>query len=51
MITLKNMVKENKNQEFRLKNKEETRNYFIEEISNNELMSKSTLRLYFFKLY
>ena len=32
MITLKNMVEENISQEFRLKNKDETRNYFIEEI-------------------
>ena len=35
------MVEENKSQEFRLKKKiDETRNYFIEEIEQNELMSK-----------
>ena len=34
------MSKENISQEFRLKNIEETRNYFIKEIYQNELMSK-----------
>ena len=35
------MVEENKSQEFRLIKKiDETRNYFIEEIEQNELMSK-----------
>ena len=34
------MFEENKSQEFRLKNLNETRNYFIEEINQNELMSK-----------
>ena len=29
-----------KSQEFRLKNKDETRNYFIEKVKENELMSK-----------
>ena len=33
------MVKENISQEFRLKNVDETRNYFVEEIEQNELMS------------
>ena len=33
---LKNMVEENISQEFRLKNIDETRNYFLKEISNNE---------------
>ena len=33
------MSEENISQEFRLKNKEETRNYFIKEIDPNELMS------------
>ena len=32
------MVEENISQEFRLKNKDETRNYFVEEIVQNELM-------------
>ena len=36
----KNMVEENISQEFRLKNIDETRNYLIEEINRNELMSK-----------
>ena len=34
------MVKENIIQEFRLKKIDETRNYLIEEIKQNELMSK-----------
>ena len=34
------MVEENISQEFRLKNIGETRNYFLEEIKKNELMSK-----------
>ena len=34
------MAEENMNQEFRLKNIDGTRNYFIEEINQNELMSK-----------
>ena len=34
------MVEENINQEFKLKNIDETRNYFLEEIKQNELMSK-----------
>ena len=34
------MSEENISQEFRLKNIDEIRNYFIEEISQNELMSK-----------
>ena len=34
------MAEENIGQEFRLKNMEETRNYFIEEINQNRLMSK-----------
>ena len=34
------MAEENKSQEFRLKNIHETRNYFLEEIKQNELMSK-----------
>ena len=34
------MVEENIRQEFRLKNKDEARNYFLEEIKQNELMSR-----------
>ena len=34
------MVKENIFQEFKLKNINETRNYFLEEIEQNELMSR-----------
>ena len=34
------MVKENVSQEFTLKNIDETRNYFIEEINRKELMSE-----------
>ena len=33
------MVEEHINQELRLKNIDETRNYFLEEIEQNELMS------------
>ena len=36
----KNMAEENISQEFRLKNIDETRNYLIEEINQNELTSK-----------
>ena len=38
----KNMTEENISQEFRLKNIDETRNYLIEKINRNELMSEST---------
>ena len=34
------MVEENISQEFRLKNIDETRNYLLEEIKQNELMSR-----------
>ena len=37
---LKNMVEENISQEFWLKNIDETRNYFLEEIQQNEMISK-----------
>ena len=37
---LKNITEENISQEFRLKNVDETRNYFLEEIKQNELMTK-----------
>ena len=36
----KNIVEEDISQEFRLKNKDETKNYLIEELNRNELMSK-----------
>ena len=35
-----NMTKENISQEFRLKNIDETRTYFIEKLKQNELISK-----------
>ena len=34
------MIKENRIQEFRLKNIDEARNHFIKEIDQNDLMSK-----------
>ena len=34
------MIQENTSQEFRFKNIDETRNYFVEEIKQNELMRK-----------
>ena len=41
VITLKkNMAKKNINREFRLKNTDEPRHYFIGEINQNDLMSK-----------
>ena len=40
LITLKKMVQHNISQELRLKNIDETRNYFIEEIKQNEFMSE-----------
>ena len=39
------MVEENISQKFRLKNIDETRNYFLEEIEQNELMSRKQKRL------
>ena len=46
------MTKENISQEFRLKNIDETRNYFAEEINQNELMSKKYRKvLYGFELH
>ena len=36
----KNVVEENISQEFRLKNIDETRNYFLKETDQDELMSK-----------
>ena len=38
------MTEENINQEFRLKNIDETRNYLIEKINWNELMNKKHKR-------
>ena len=40
---------ENISQEFRLKNIDETRNYLIEEINQNELMSKKHKNVYGFR--
>ena len=40
------MSEENISQEFRLKNKDETRNYLTEEINQNELMSKKHRKIY-----
>ena len=37
---LKNIVEENISQDFRLKDIDEIRNYFLEEINQNELMSR-----------
>ena len=39
------MTEENISQEFRLKNIDETRNYSIEEINRNELISKKHKRV------
>ena len=40
------MSEENISQEFRLKNIHETRNYFLEEIKQNELITKQQKRFY-----
>ena len=40
------MVEENINQEFRLKNIDEARNYFLEEIKQYELMSEKRKNIY-----
>ena len=45
------MVQENKSQVFRLKNIDQARNYFIEEIKQNELRVKSKNILWGFELY
>ena len=39
------MAEENIIQEFRMKNREETKNYFIEERNHNELMSKKNKKI------
>ena len=39
------MVEENISQEFRLNTIDETRNYFLEQIEQNELMSRNYLEL------
>ena len=36
----KNMTEENESQEFRLKNIDKTKNYFIREVEQKELMTK-----------
>ena len=40
------MFEENISQEFRLKNIDETRNYFIKEINQNESMSKNYKKIF-----
>ena len=40
------MTEENTSQVFRLKNIDETRNYFIEKINQNELMSKKHKKVF-----
>ena len=40
------MSEENKSQEFRLKNIDETRNYLIKKINQNELISKKYKKAY-----
>ena len=45
IFTLKNMGEENISQKFRLKNIDKTRNNFIEEIDQNEMMSKKHRRV------
>ena len=39
-LLLKNIVKENKKQKLRQENMDKAKNYFIEEIKQNELMRK-----------
>ena len=47
------MYQENLSQEFRLRNIDETRNYFVKEIKQNELMSNKQKKkgLYYSKPY
>ena len=40
------MKEKNISQEFRLKNIDKTRNYFLEEIEQNELMSRKNKKVY-----
>ena len=40
-------VRQNVSQKFRLENVDETRNYFIEEINQNELMNKKHKNFFF----
>ena len=42
----KNMIEENISQEFRLKNIDEARNYFLEEIKQYESMSEKRKNIY-----
>ena len=42
----KNLIEENINQERRLKKTDETRNYLIEEINRNELISTKPKKVY-----
>ena len=39
------MVQENISQEFRLKNRDETRNYFIEKVNQNKLISNEQRKI------
>ena len=49
---MKKLTEENVSQEFRLKNTDKTRDYFIKEIKQNELMSKKhKMTLYNFNLH
>ena len=47
----KNMVQENIIQEFILKNIDDTRNYFLEDIKQNDLMRKKHKKISISKLY
>ena len=42
----KNVTEKNISQEFRLENIDETRNYFLEEIEQNELMSRKHKKVF-----
>ena len=42
----KNVTEKNKSQEFRLENIDETRNYFLEGIEQNELMSRKHKKVF-----
>ena len=47
----KNMVQENIIEEFILKNIDDTRNYFLEDIKQNDLMRKKHKKISISKLY
>ena len=50
-LLLKNIVEGNKSQKLRQENMDKAKNYFIEEINQNELMRKSNKSLQRFELY